>query len=129
MEFPHSELILNPDESVYHLGLRPENLSHKIITVGDPDRVSKVSKHFDSIEFECKKREFVTHTGFYKGKRLSVISTGMGTDNIEILMHELDALVNIDLEKRVKKQELTNLHLGVCRQIFHWVVIWFRWQL
>ncbi len=111
MEFPHSELILNPDGSVYHLGLRPENLSPKIITVGDPDRVGKVSKYFDSIEFECKKREFVTHTGTYKGKRLSVISTGMGTDNIEILMHELDALVNIDLEKRVRKQELTSLQI------------------
>jgi uridine phosphorylase len=109
MEFSPSDLILNSDGSVYHLGLRPENLSHKIITVGDPDRVPKVSQYFDNIEFEKKRREFVTHTGTYKGKRLSVISTGMGTDNIEILMHELDMLVNIDLQERERKVEQTAL--------------------
>jgi uridine phosphorylase len=115
MEFSPSDLILNADGSVYHLGLRPENLSHKIITVGDPDRVPKVSQYFDSIEFEKKRREFVTHTGMYKGKRLSVISTGMGTDNIEILMHELDMLVNIDLTTRTRKAEqkaLTIVRVG-----------------
>lgn len=109
MEFSPSDLILNADGSVYHLGLLPENLSHKIITVGDPDRVPKVTQYFDSIEFEKKRREFVTHTGTYKGKRISVISTGMGTDNIEILMHELDMLVNIDLAARERKTTQTAL--------------------
>jgi uridine phosphorylase len=109
MEFSPSDLILNADGSVYHLGLLPENLATKIITVGDPDRVPKVSQYFDHIEFEKKRREFVTHTGIYKGKRISVLSTGMGTDNIEILMHELDMLVNVDLAKRIRKPQQTAL--------------------
>ncbi len=108
-QFPASELILNADGSVYHLGLRPEQLAHKIITVGDPDRVPKISRYFDAITHEVRRREFVTHTGTYKGKNLSVVSTGMGTDNIEILMYELDALVNIDLQSRTAKTELTPL--------------------
>jgi uridine phosphorylase len=99
-----TDLILQ-NGALYHLGLKPENLSEKIITVGDPERVNEVSRHFDSIEFMHRHREFVTHTGFFKGKRISVISTGMGTDNIEILMTELDALVNIDLENRTIKAE------------------------
>lgn len=109
MQFPASELILNADGSVYHLGLLPAQLSDKIITVGDPDRVPKISRYFDHIELEVRRREFVTHTGTYKGKRISVISTGMGTDNIEILLYELDALVNIDLQNRTAKPKPTAL--------------------
>ena len=109
MPIKESELILNPDGSVYHLNIKPEHLASTIITVGDPDRVSNVTKHFDSIEFETRKREFHTQTGTYKGKRITVISTGIGTDNIDIVFNELDALVNIDLETREIKKELTSL--------------------
>ena len=111
MSIQASELILNPDGSVYHLNLRPEHISNDIIFVGDQDRVDKISKHFDSIEFTTQKREFKTTTGFYKGKRLSVISTGIGPDNIDIVLNELDALVNIDLETRTIKEELTSLNI------------------
>lgn len=111
MPIEESELILNPDGSIYHLNLKPENLSHTIILVGDQDRVSKVSKHFDSIEFETQKREFKTHTGLYKGTRISVISTGIGPDNIDIVLNELDALVNIDFKTRQVKEKLTKLNL------------------
>lgn len=104
-----SELILNPDGSIYHLNLKPENIATTIIFVGDQNRVPKISKHFDSIEFETQKREFRTITGTYKGKRLSVISTGIGPDNIDIVMNELDALVNIDLKTRTIKKNLTQL--------------------
>lgn len=105
MAIPASELIINPDGSVYHLNLLPEHISDLIITVGDPERVQKVSKYFDEIEIQITKREFVTHTGYYKGKRITVISTGMGTDNIDILMNELDALVNIDFQSREINEE------------------------
>ena len=109
-----TDLILQ-NGALYHLGIRPENLADKIISVGDPDRVSEVSRHFDTIEFQHRHREFVTHTGSYKGKRLTAISTGMGTDNIEILMTELDALMNIDLENRTiraKKKALEIVRVG-----------------
>jgi len=106
-----SELILNPDGSVYHLNLKPENIAKNIIFVGDQNRVPKVAKHFDSIEFEAQKREFKTITGTYKGTRITVISTGIGPDNIDIVMNELDALVNIDLETRTIKKELTKLNI------------------
>ncbi|WP_339886708.1 nucleoside phosphorylase [uncultured Flavobacterium sp.] len=106
-----SELILNPDGSVYHLNLKPENIAHDIIFVGDQNRVEKITKHFDSIEFSTQKREFKTQTGIYKGKRMSVMSTGIGPDNIDIVMNELDALVNIDLETRKPKQNLTSLNI------------------
>lgn len=106
-----SELILNRDGSIYHLHLRPEQLAPTIITVGDPERVPKVSRLFDRVELRVRKREFVTHTGWLGGKRLSVISTGIGTDNIDIVLNELDALVNIDLEKRQIKAEKTALTL------------------
>ncbi len=102
-QIPESELILNGDGSVYHLHLKPENLASLIFTVGDPDRVGLVSRYFDQVDFKTSKREFVTHTGRINGKRVTVISTGMGTDNIEILMTELDALVNVDLIKRCIK--------------------------
>ena len=106
-----SELILNPDGSVYHLNLKPEHIADTIIFVGDQDRVTKISKHFDVIEFETQKREFKTHTGTYKGKRLTVLSTGIGPDNIDIVMNELDALVNIDLTTRKPKDKLTELKI------------------
>lgn len=108
---PESELIINPDGSIYHLNLKPEHLASTVITVGDPDRVQKVSQYFDEIEFKMSKREFVTHTGTYKGKRITVMSTGMGTDNIEIFMTELDALVNVDLETRLPKEKHTSLEI------------------
>ena len=111
MSIKASELILNPDGSVYHLNLRPEHLATTIITVGDPDRVETVTQHFDSIEFKTRKREFHTQTGTYKGKRITVISTGIGTDNIDIAFNELDALVNIDLDKREIKEQLTSLEI------------------
>lgn len=111
MTIKASELILNPDGSVYHLNLKPEHLAPTIITVGDPDRVDTVTQYFDTIEFQTKKREFHTQTGSYKGKRLTVISTGIGTDNIDIVFNELDALVNINLEKRQVKDNLTSLEI------------------
>ena len=106
-----SELILNPDGSVYHLNLKPENLATNIIFVGDQNRVPKIAVHFESIEFETQKREFRTITGSYKGTRISVISTGIGPDNIDIVMNELDALVNIDLKTRTVKKTHTKLNI------------------
>jgi len=106
-----SELILNPDGSVYHLNLKPEHIATDIIFVGDQNRVEKITKHFSSIEFSLQKREFKTQTGIYKGKRITVISTGIGPDNIDIVMNELDALVNIDLESRTIKEKLTSLNI------------------
>ncbi len=105
-----SELILNKDGSIFHLHLKPENIADTIILVGDQDRVEMISNYFDNIEFKVQNREFVTHTGTYKGKRISAISTGIGTDNIDIVVNELDALVNIDLDKRVAKEEHTTLN-------------------
>lgn len=106
-----SELILNPNGSVYHLNLRPENIATDIIFVGDQDRVDQITTHFESIEFTTQKREFKTSTGIYKGKRISVISTGIGPDNIDIVLNELDALVNIDLETRTIKANHTPLNI------------------
>jgi len=108
---PPSELIINSDGSIYHLNLKPGDIATDIITVGDPDRVDKVAKHFDSIEFEISKREFKTVTGSMNGKKLTVISTGIGTDNIDIVFTELDALVNIDFETRKKHDTHTQLSL------------------
>jgi uridine phosphorylase len=110
-EIKSSELILNPDGSVYHLNLRPENIAHDIIFVGDQERVSKITQHFDSIEFSTQKREFKTETGMYKGKRLTVQSTGIGPDNIDIVFNELDALVNVDLTTRTIKPNHTALNI------------------
>lgn len=106
-----SELILNPDGSVYHLNLKPEQIADDIIFVGDQDRVEKITKMFESIEFSIQKREFKTQTGSYKGKRLTVISTGIGADNIDIVLNELDALVNIDLSTRRPKDKLKSLNI------------------
>ena len=106
-----SELILNPDGSIYHLNLRPEQVADTIILVGDPNRVPRVSAYFDTIEFSTQKREFCTHTGTYKGKRLTALSTGIGPDNIDIVINELDALFNIDLHTRKPKEQLTSLNI------------------
>jgi uridine phosphorylase len=106
-----SELIINSRGAIYHLNLKPEELAGNIITVGDPDRVAKVSKNFDSIEFKTQHREFVTHTGWIGKKRISVVSTGIGTDNMDIVINELDALVNIDMESRQVKRQLTALNI------------------
>ncbi len=111
MSIKQSELILNPDGSIYHLNLRPEHLAPIVITVGDPDRVDHVSRHFDSIELKVQKREFKTHTGVYNKQRITVISTGIGSDNIDIVLNELDALVNIDFETRSVKSDLTSLKI------------------
>lgn len=111
MSIKDSELILNPDGSVYHLNLKPENISDTIIFVGDQDRVEKITKHFDSIEFSTQKREFKTQTGYYKDRRITVLSTGIGPDNIDIVLNELDALVNIDLKTRKPKTQLTSLNI------------------
>ncbi|MES2689302.1 MAG: nucleoside phosphorylase [Bacteroidota bacterium] len=108
---PESELVLNDDGSIYHLHILPEDIAETIIFVGDQERVPDVSKHFDKIELKKSKREFVTHTGTIGNKRLSVISTGIGTDNIDIVMNELDALVNIDLRTRAVKQQPTSLQI------------------
>jgi uridine phosphorylase len=106
-----SELIITDRGAIYHVNCRPEEIANTIITVGDPDRVKEVSKHFDSIEFKNNHREFVTHTGYLGKKRISVTSTGIGPDNIDIVLNELDALVNIDFETRTIKEELTSLKI------------------
>lgn len=110
-----TDLILNPDGSVYHLNLLPKHISDTIIAVGDPSRVYMVSQFFDEVEFEMNKREFITQVGKYKGKRVTVISTGIGTDNVEIFFNELDALVNIDLktrEPKARKKRLKVIRIG-----------------
>lgn len=110
-ELDNSELILNPDGTVYHLHLTSENVADTVILVGDPGRVKTVSSFFDNLETRIENREFVTHTGTYKGKRISAISTGIGTDNIDIVLNELDAAINIDLRKRKIKDEFKTLKL------------------
>lgn len=115
--YPKSELTLNSNNQVYHLGLSPENISDKIILVGDQDRVNLVSSLFDSIEHQSQHREFVCHTGFFNGKKITALSTGIGTDNIDITINELDALVNIDLINRTdlnKKTSLDLVRIGTC---------------
>ena len=106
-----ADLILNPDGSIYHLNLLPEDISENIITVGDPDRVEEVSKHFDEIELKKGKREFISHTGRLGKNRITVISTGIGTDNIDIVLNELDALANINFKTRLVNEELKSLNI------------------
>src|SRR4030095_9570164 len=101
-----SELIINSRGAVYHLDLRPEEIAGTIVTVGDPDRVKEISKHFDSIEVKARHREFITHTGYIGKKRLTVLSSGIGPDNIDIVMNELDALANIDFGTRQIRPKL-----------------------
>lgn len=115
MKISETDLILNPDGSVYHLNLLPKNISDTVIAVGDPGRVYMVSQYFDEVDFEMNKREFITHVGKYKGKRITVISTGIGSDNVEIFFNELDALVNIDLktrEPKTRKRKLKVIRIG-----------------
>ncbi|WP_028898860.1 nucleoside phosphorylase [Prevotella sp. HJM029] len=115
--FAPSELIINEDGSIFHLHLTPQQLADKIILVGDPGRVSLVASYFDEIAFEVESREFKTIAGTYKGKKLMVLSTGIGCDNIDIVMNELDALANIDFETRTEKNEhrtLTLVRIGTC---------------
>jgi uridine phosphorylase len=117
MRYPATELVLDGNGAVYHLGLLPQQLADKIILVGDQDRVGKISRFFDAIEHQVQHREFVSHTGWYQQKRITVLSTGIGTDNIDICMQELDALVNIDLANRSDKPENKSLELvriGTC---------------
>ncbi len=117
-----SELIINNRGAIYHLDLKPDEIAHTIFTVGDPGRVHEISKHFDSIEFKTSHREFITHTGYIGKKRLSVISSGIGTDNIDIVLNELDALVNIDFQTRTIKENLTSLQIiriGTCGSLQH----------
>jgi len=115
--FAESELIINSDNTIFHLHVAPEQLADKVILVGDPGRVALVSSHFDHIECECENREFRTITGTYHGKRISVVSTGIGCDNIDIVVNELDALANIDFKTREEKDHLRSLTLvriGTC---------------
>jgi uridine phosphorylase len=117
MEIKPSEMPLQANGSVYHLGVHPDEIAENIILVGDPDRVAVVSSKFDIIEVKRQNREMITHTGVYKHKRVSVLSTGMGTDNLDIVVNELDALVNIDLQKRAPKEthiSLNLIRLGTC---------------
>jgi len=117
MQYPPSELVLNDKGQVYHLGLTPDKISDKIILVGDQDRVDLVASFFDNVEHSSQHREFSCKTGIYNGKRITALSTGIGTDNIDITINELDALVNIDLEKREDFKETTSLDLvriGTC---------------
>lgn len=126
MPLKDSELILNPDGSVYHLNLKPQHISDTIIFVGDQDRVEKITIHFESIEFTTQKREFKTQTGYYKGRRITVISTGIGPDNIDIVLNELDALVNIDLKTRQPKNDLTSLNIiriGTSGALQHYIPV------
>jgi uridine phosphorylase len=109
-QIPDSELIINPNGSIFHLHLNPEQIGDTILLVGDPGRVQQVSEKFDEIECKVENREFFTHTGSYKGKRISVLSTGIGTDNIDIVINELDALVNIDLKTRMVKEHKKSLN-------------------
>ena len=111
MRIPDSELIISPEGRIYHLNLHPEMIAKTIIVVGDPERVPKISSYFDKIHFQVNSRELVTHTGEIGGKALSVVSSGMGTDNVELLITELDALVNIDFESRTVKKEHTTLNI------------------
>ncbi|HYG19781.1 MAG TPA: nucleoside phosphorylase [Ohtaekwangia sp.] len=110
-KIPETSLILNEDGSVYHLNLLPRHISDTVISVGDPNRVYRVSQYFDDVEFEMNQREFITHVGTYKGKKITVISTGIGTDNIEIFFTELDALVNVDLKTREPKSRRKKLKI------------------
>lgn len=106
-----SELIINARGAIYHLDVKPDEIAPNIVTVGDPARVPEISKHFDKIEVERKHREFITHTGYIGNKRISVVSTGIGPDNIDIVLNELDALVNIDFHSRTIKEDLKQLNI------------------
>lgn len=117
MSYTKSELVLNEKGAVYHLGILPNDISSKILLVGDQERVSLISDFFDNIEYKSQHREFVCHTGTYKGKRITALSSGIGTDNIDIVLNELDALINIDLDNRSDQKEISSLEIvriGTC---------------
>jgi uridine phosphorylase len=126
MSISQTDLMLNSDGSIYHLSLLPKQVSDTIITVGDPSRVYRVSEHFDKLDFEMNKREFITHIGRYNGKRVTVMSTGIGTDNIELFMTELDALVNIDLTTRELKSRKKKLKIGINAVRRNWTPVFAR---
>lgn len=109
--FEPTDLIINPDGSIYHLRLKPHQVAPYIIIVGDPERVPVLSKHFDRMEYQVQNREIVSHTGYLGETRIMIVSTGMGTDNIDIIVHELDALVNIDFDTRIRKPDHTRLYI------------------
>ncbi len=111
LRIQESELIVNSRGAIYHLDLRPEEMAHTVITVGDPGRVAEVSKFFDTVEYRCHHREFITHTGYIGKKRISVISTGIGPDNIDIVMNEIDAVVNVNFETRLVNPHHTPLQI------------------
>ena len=138
--FASSELIINDDGSVFHLHVKPEWLADKVILVGDPGRVALVGSHLENKECEVESREFKTITGTYKGKRITVVSTGIGCDNIDIVMNELDALANIDFNTREEKPQLRQLELVRIGNLWRFAteyarryiyllakVHWFRW--
>ena len=115
--FPESELIINEDGSIFHLHVKPEYLADKVILVGDPGRVALVASHFDKVEYEVENREFKTVTGYYHDKRITVVSTGIGCDNVDIVMNELDALANMDCAARTERQDLRAwdiVRIGTC---------------
>lgn len=117
LAFGESELVITPEHRVYHINLRDEDIADDVIVVGDPDRVTQISKYFSSVDFKTRHREFITHTGMYNNKRLTVLSTGIGVGNIDIVMTELDAAVNIDLETRqarLRHRTLNIVRLGTC---------------
>mgnify|MGYP000376296522 FL=1 len=127
--YAESELIINPDGSIFHLHIKPEQLANKIILVGDPGRVALVASHFDTKECEIESREFKTITGTYKGKRLTVVSTGIGCDNIDIVMNELDALANIDFNTRYEKDHLRQLELVRIGYMWRITALYSCWYL
>ena len=116
--FAPSELIINEDGSIFHLHLKPHELADKVILVGDPGRVALVASHFDGVECEVNNREFRTITGNFKNKRITIVSTGIGCDNIDIVLNELDALANIDFETRKEKNKFTTTNLGSYRYLW-----------
>ena len=109
--FPETELILTSEKKVYHINLCNEDIADDVIVVGDQGRVAQISRHFSSVDFKTEHREFVTHTGIYKGKRITVLSTGIGPDNIDIVLNELDAAVNIDPNSRTEKEVKRKLNI------------------
>lgn len=127
--YAESELIINPDGSIFHLHIKPEQLANKIILVGDPGRVALVASHFDTKECEIESREFKTITGTYKGKRLTVVSTGIGCDNIDIVMNELDALANIDFNTRYEKRPLAPIGISTYRYMWRITALYSCWYL
>ena len=119
---PESELILNPDGSVYHIALRPEQLGDIVLVVGDPGRVARISERFDRIDHQGQNREFVAHTGTLRGRRITALATGIGTDNIDIVVGELDALVNIRRRSSERSPSCASAPAALCRRTSRWTI-------